>query len=181
METGGTVTLNRKYVTIIVLVTAVAAIAYVLFANVSVQRVGTDIGDAAPNYELPMYSGGTGSLTDYEGDVIVMNMWASWCEPCEEEIPALMDFSQSYKQKGVTVLTVNMDLKGSKDAAEEFVKNYNMTNTPAMRDADGEIDELYNINHLPTTYIINRDRTIVEKHAGPLTFEQLEEMVEENL
>ncbi|RSL32023.1 TlpA family protein disulfide reductase [Salibacterium salarium] len=173
--------LNHKYVTILVLATAAAAIAYVLFANISVQKVGTDIGDTAPNYELPMYNGQTASLTDYEGDIIVMNMWASWCEPCKEEVPALLDFHNSYKEQGVTVLTVNMDLKGSKKAAEEFVEDYNMTTTPAMKNGEGKVDDLYNITHLPTTYIISRDRTIVEKVAGPLSFEQLEDIVEKEL
>ncbi|MFZ4452184.1 TlpA family protein disulfide reductase [Salibacterium aidingense] len=174
--------LNRKYITLLVIGTAVLAIAYVLFANISVQRVGTDVGNAAPDYELPMYNQKSGSLSDYDGNVIVMNMWASWCEPCTEEIPALMEFQEAYREEGVTVLTVNMNsYERTQEEPEQFVEEYNMERSPAMVDKEGEVADLYNIQRLPTTYIIKRDGTIVEKVEGPVSFDDLEQLVESEL
>ncbi|MGY4690200.1 TlpA family protein disulfide reductase [Salibacterium sp. K-3] len=174
--------MQRKYITMLVLGVSALALAYVLFSNISVQKVGTSIGDAAPRFELPMYNEEQGSLTDYEGDVIVLNMWASWCGPCTEEIPALMEFQESYRDEGVTVLTVNMNsFERNQEEPREFVDTYNMDRSPAMIDENGEVAELYDIQRLPTTYIIGRGRTIVDKTVGPLRVEDLEELVKSEL
>ncbi|SFP24784.1 TlpA family protein disulfide reductase [Salibacterium halotolerans] len=174
--------LQRKYITMLVLGVSVLAVAYVLFSSISFQKVGADIGNAAPRFELPMYNGEEGSLSDYEGDVIVLNMWASWCGPCTEEIPALMEFQESYRDRGVTVLTVNMNsFERNQKEPRNFVETYNMTRSPAMIDKEGKVADLYNIQRLPTTYIIGRNRTIVDKTVGPVEVDDLEELVESEL
>ncbi|SFL69255.1 Peroxiredoxin [Salibacterium qingdaonense] len=174
--------LQRKYITMLVLGVSVLAVAYVLFSSISFQKVGAGIGEAAPRFELPMYNGEEGSLSQYEGDVIVLNMWASWCKPCTEEIPALMEFQESYRERGVTVLTVNMNsFERNQDDPESFVDTYNMSRSPAMIDEDGEVAELYNVQRLPTTYIIGRDRTIVDKTVGQVELDDLKKLVENEL
>ncbi|MFD2704351.1 TlpA family protein disulfide reductase [Salibacterium lacus] len=174
--------LQRKYMTMLVLGVAVLAVVYVLFSSISFQKVGAEVGNAAPRFELPMYDGKEGSLSEYEGDVIVLNMWASWCKPCTEEIPALMEFQETYRDQGVTVLTVNMNsFERSQDDPRKFVDTYNMSRSPAMIDQEGEVAELYNVQRLPTTYIIGRDRTVVDKTVGQVALDDLEKLVENEL
>ncbi|MFB4163522.1 peroxiredoxin family protein [Alteribacillus sp. JSM 102045] len=174
--------MKQKYITSLVIAAAVVAIGYVLFTNISVQKVGTEKGDAAADFTLPMYNGENHSLSSYEGDIVIMNMWASWCEPCTKEIPELMELHKEYNDQGVTVLTINMNsYERNQTEAEKFVEEFDMTQTPAMIDEEGEVADLYNLQYLPTTYVIASDGTITEKIAGETNFEQLEEIIEELL
>ncbi|WP_240377638.1 TlpA family protein disulfide reductase [Bacillus piscicola] len=174
--------MNRKVVTSLILIVAAAAILFVVFTNLSVSRVGTEKGDIAPDFTLPMYNGNEGSLSNYEGNVVIMNLWASWCDPCRREMPELMKLHQEYKDKGVTVVTVNMNsYERTQEEAEKFVKEHDMEQTPAMIDEEGEVADLYNLQLLPTTYILDENRKIVDKIAGETNFEQLENKIKEHL
>ncbi|WP_158735238.1 peroxiredoxin [Alteribacillus sp. YIM 98480] len=174
--------MNKKFITSMVLVAAIIIISYVIFTNISAQEVGTQEGDAAADFTLPSYNGEERSLSSYEGNIVIMNMWASWCEPCTEEIPELMEFHEQYEEQGVVVLTINMNsFERKQEHAEKFVEQFDMRQTPALIDEEGEVADLYNLQYLPTTYIITRDGTIAEKIAGEIDFKQLEEKVADQL
>ncbi|MFB5661562.1 TlpA family protein disulfide reductase [Alteribacillus sp. HJP-4] len=172
--------MNSKWRTTVILGLAVAAVAYVFFTNVTVPKVGSDVGDAAPDFQASSYQGEKLSLSSFEEDVVILNMWASWCEPCTEEIPALIDIHENYQSEGLTLVTLNMNsYERTREDGENFVKELDMTRTPALIDEDGSIAEVYNIQALPTTYIIDRNGIIVEKISGEVSFAQLDQIIQE--
>lgn len=165
--------MNKIVITRVVLILAVVAGVYVILANATLNKVGIEIGDKAPNYTLPTFEGEAQSLSDYKGNIVVMNMWASWCEPCTREIPDLMRLHNTYDE--VTLVAVNMNsYERNRDGAESFVEEYDMNRIPSLIDEEGEVASLYQLQHLPTTYIIDEDGIIVERMEGETTFEQLE-------
>jgi cytochrome c biogenesis protein CcmG, thiol:disulfide interchange protein DsbE len=110
-------------------------------------------------------------LADYKGKVIVLNFWATWCGPCQTEIPELVRAYAEYKDKGVVVLGVSID-----DAAETL-RDYGAQkdmNYPSLL-MTAEMDDAYGpIIGVPITLFIGRDGQIARRHLGPVTKEQVE-------
>jgi peroxiredoxin len=110
-------------------------------------------------------------LADYKGSVILLNVWATWCGPCQLEIPELVETYAKYKDKGVVVLGVSLD-----DTAEmlrEYAPKKQM-NYPLLLMQD-DFDEAYGpIVGVPITFFIGRDGTIVRRHFGPVSKEQVD-------
>ncbi len=113
-------------------------------------------------------------LADYKGKVILLNVWATWCGPCELEIPELVEAYSKYKDKGVVVLGISLD-----DPAEtlrEYAPKKQM-NYPLLV-WDDAFDEAYGpIVGVPITFFIGRDGTISHRHFGPVTKERIEQEI----
>jgi peroxiredoxin len=113
-------------------------------------------------------------LADYKGKVILLNVWATWCGPCELEIPELVEAYSKYKDKGVVVLGISLD-----DPAEtlrEYAPKKQM-NYPLLL-WDDAFDEAYGpIVGVPITFFIGRDGTISRRHFGPVTKERIEQEI----
>ncbi len=113
-------------------------------------------------------------LADYKGKVIVMNFWATWCGPCQAEIPELIETYNEYKDRGVVVLGISID-----DTAETL-RAYAPTkkmNYPVLLMQD-DVDEAYGpIFGVPITYFIGRDGRISRKHLGPVTKAQVDQEI----
>lgn len=93
----------------------------------------------------------------------MLNFWATWCSPCIEEMPSLVQMQQRMKDKGVTVLAVSVDVDG--DAFKNFVRDHNV-NLLAVRDASQKSNELYGTFKFPETYIIDRSGVVRRKFIG---------------
>lgn len=110
-------------------------------------------------------------LADYKGSVILLNVWATWCGPCQLEIPELIETYNKYKDKGVVVLGVSLD-----DTAEmlrDYAPKKGM-NYPLLLWQD-DFDDAYGpIFGVPVTFFIGRDGTIVRRHFGPVSKEQVD-------
>ncbi|WP_227935069.1 TlpA family protein disulfide reductase [Alkalihalobacillus deserti] len=167
----------KRNATIIVLsAAAILLIAIIFFQDR--QEVGSEPGMMAENFTLPMHNQETGELNDYIGDVIILNTWASWCEPCRDEMPDLMRLQEDYETEGLTILTVNMQkLERTLTDAPLFIDELNI-NLPVFFDENGTVYERYNIIGLPTTYIIARDGTIEHLIRGEVDYEGLESLIE---
>lgn len=126
----------------------------------------------APEFLLKDVAGHDVRLSDFRGQVIVVNFWATWCQPCRIEIPWFNDISDRYKDKGVVLLGISMDDGGAKDV-EPFLKE-----TPIhyrVLIGTEEVAEKYGgIFGIPTTIIIGRDGTIVTKHLGLTDKDEIE-------
>ena len=113
-------------------------------------------------------------LADYKGKVILLNVWATWCGPCEQEIPELVEAYSKYKDKGVVVLGLSLD-----DPAETL-RAYapkKQINYPLLLWEDA-FDEAYGpIVGVPITFFIGRDGTISRRHFGPVTKERIEQEI----
>jgi cytochrome c biogenesis protein CcmG/thiol:disulfide interchange protein DsbE len=120
------------------------------------------IGSAAPDFTV-QDSQNKISLRQFHGQVVVLNFWATWCAPCVEEIPSLVEMQRRMKAKGVTVVAVSVDV--DENAYRQFVKDHNV-NLLTVRDASGKSNGLYGTFKFPETYVIDRNGVMRRKFIG---------------
>jgi cytochrome c biogenesis protein CcmG/thiol:disulfide interchange protein DsbE len=128
------------------------------------------IGTAAPDFTVQDDDRKI-SLADYRGKVVVLNFWASWCAPCVEEMPSLVQLNDRFKDKGITVVGVSIDVDG--DAYHKFLKDYKI-NFPTVRDPNQKTSGLYGSFKWPETYIIDRNGIVRRKFIGAVEWSQPE-------
>ena len=122
------------------------------------------IGSNAPDFSL-QDSDHKITLSQFRGQVVVLNFWATWCPPCVEETPSLVQMQARFKNKGVVVLAVSID---ADDAAyHKFLKEYSV-NMVTVRDEAQKASTLYGTFGWPETYIIDRNGLIRRKFIGPV-------------
>ncbi|ABA89195.1 apocytochrome c disulfide reductase ResA [Syntrophotalea carbinolica DSM 2380] len=121
------------------------------------------IGLEAPNFKLKNQAGEVTTLRQYRGQVVVLAFWATWCPACREELPSLAGLHRRMAGQGVMVLGIN----GGESAARvnDFMNRANL-DLPVLLDASGEVHGLYQVRQYPTTYIIDRQGKLVERHIG---------------
>ena len=130
---------------------------------------------AAPALDLPrLAGGGKQRLSDYRGQVVVLNFWASWCEPCRAESPLLERWHRRLKRRGGTVLGV--DVLDVDSDARAFALEYNLS-YPQLRDKDGDALEGFGVIAYPETFVIDRRGRIAASRRGPVDERFLRERV----
>jgi len=130
-------------------------------------------GFKAPDFELTTLVGQSIHLADLEGSPVIINFWASWCPPCQSEMPEFEKFYQEYQEKGLTVLAVNSTSQDELQAIYTFVANENLT-FPILLDNDGSVFNLYQIQALPTTFFIDKNGMIKQiVIGGPISIATL--------
>jgi len=137
--------------------------------------VAQNQNQTAPDFSLQALDGGSISLNDYAGQVILVNMWATWCPPCKAEMPGINAFYEDYKDDGFVVLAIN----SQEDAAtvQKFISEQGFT-FPVLLDGRGAVMNLYQVRGLPTTFIIDRNGQVQFSHSGAITYEQLEKVIQ---
>ena len=134
------------------------------------------VGRAAAPFSLTAFDGTPVELGALRGKVVVVNFWASWCNPaCYEEAPVLERGWRAYRERGVVVLGV--DIQDTDEAAQKFINAFGLTfkNSP---DRGGKISVDYGIYGVPETFFIDRAGRIHRKHVGAVTDEVFRETVE---
>ncbi len=126
-------------------------------------------------YSLPDMSGKMHSLADYKGKWVIVNYWATWCPPCQEEIPDLVSFHDSHKDTDAVVLGINLEDVGQ-EQLESFVDSF-MISYPILRSEPMATTPLGPVPGLPTTYIVAPDGSPVARQVGPVTSKQLEDYI----
>jgi len=126
-------------------------------------------------YSLPDMSGKMHSLADYKGKWVIVNYWATWCPPCQEEIPDLVSFHDSHKDTDAVVLGINLEDVGQ-EQLESFVESF-MISYPILRSEPLATTPLGPVPGLPTTYIVAPDGSPVARQVGPVTSKQLEDYI----
>ncbi len=126
------------------------------------------IGKPAPQFTV-QDSDRTVSLSDLKGKVVVLNFWATWCPPCVEEMPSLIQMQQRMKDNGVIVLAVSVD--DDQNSYQKFLRD-NRVNLLTVRDADQKSNHLYGTFKFPETYIIDRNGVVRRKFIGPVDWTQ---------
>lgn len=117
----------------------------------------------APTFEAKDSNGKAVTLADYKDRVVLLNFWATWCEPCKMEIPWFMEFETQYRDRGFAVLGVSLDETGWKSVAP-FVAHNHINYKITM--GTEELGTLYGVQALPTTYMIDRSGRLAAAHRG---------------
>ncbi len=125
------------------------------------------------NYTLKDMNGKEVRLADYKGKVIMLNFWATWCGPCQAEIPMFVKLQEKYRDQGLVFLGVSVD--DEPPALQSYAQKMRM-NYPILVGADHEdLQQAYGpMVGIPTTMLIGRDATICTKYMGAQTFERFE-------
>lgn len=133
----------------------------------------------AKDFKTALLNGETFQLSSHKGEVVVLNIWATWCPPCVEEMPDLVDIHKKYNDRGLVILGVSIDEQG-KSVVIPFIEKYNVT-YPITID-DGTIMEKYGPTMgIPTTYIIGPKGYLCYFATGALTKKELKPRIEKLL
>jgi peroxiredoxin len=123
-------------------------------------------GHPAPVFTFPGLDGKMVSLADYKGKVVFLNIWATWCPPCREEMPSMEKLYRQLKGEDFEILAVSVDASGA-EAVGPFMKAHTLT-FPALLDPGGEIQDLYGTTGIPESFIIGREGRIEKVVIGAL-------------
>jgi len=137
------------------------------------------VGKPAPGFTLPTLDGAEVSLSQFRGQPVLINFWASWCVPCREEMPELVRAYEAYKAEGLVILGLNLTFTDSLPEVQRFANEFNMTFPILLDEGGAVVERLYRIPGLPMSVFINRDGTIERIHVGIMSGEQVDQYVEE--
>jgi thiol-disulfide isomerase/thioredoxin len=147
-------------------------------------------GAAAPEARLaiPTLEGSTASLDQYKGKVVLVNFWATWCDPCKTEIPWLIEFNQKYGPKGLVILGIAMDDEGKK-VVEPWVKTKRFDvngqqapmDYPILLGNDKIADKFGGILGLPTSMLYSRDGRKIKTIVGLINYQDLSKTLDSQL
>lgn len=126
-------------------------------------NLAAEIKIPAPDFTLKSRTGENIRLSDFRGQVVLLNFWASWCGPCRQEMPILGDIHKKYEPLGFSVLGINVDLKSEKAIA--YLKD-TPVDFPVLYDPESKVSELYSVSAMPSSAIIDRDGNVRYVHAG---------------
>lgn len=152
----------------------VGAVALVLGVGLFVasSRLGAElfplrIGDDAPDFSaLPMAEGAAPKgIADYEGEVVLLNIWATWCGPCRVEMPSMQLLEERLGPKGLRIVAVSVDVAGMERAIDEFAEGLKLS-FEILHDAPGQIQQQYQTTGVPETFIIGRDGKLRRRVIG---------------
>jgi thiol-disulfide isomerase/thioredoxin len=143
---------------------------------------------AAPDVTFKNLDGGDVSLASFKGKVVLVNFWATWCDPCRSEIPDLIGLQDKYSSKGFTLLGASMDDDGKK-SIEPFMQStqFNVHGVektmdyPIVLGTDAITDKFGGLLGMPTSFLISRDGKIVKKYLGVIDAKQVTKDVESQL
>jgi len=156
----------------------VASTIYILQEN-SLQSdfstVPVQVNFAAPELTLTDSQGATHSLADYRGQVVLVNLWATWCPPCKEEMPALQTFYNKHVDQGFTIVAVN-DGDPTADVLQ-FIKDYQLTFPVWLDPTYIATEQAFKTLNLPSSFIIDRTGTVRLMWVGGITRKMLDKYV----
>ncbi len=147
------------------LITAVIAVAavYALLAGSSTPSI-LGRGSAAPDFELPRLGGGALVLAELRGQVVLVNFWATWCGPCEDEMPAMERMYRALHPEGFELLAISVD--EDETAVDRFREEMGIS-FPILLDPTHTVSSLYQTFRFPESFLIGRDGFVVERYIGP--------------
>ncbi|AZU63195.1 thiol-disulfide oxidoreductase ResA [Neobacillus mesonae] len=160
----------------IILAVLVAAVAYTLYANFMKDHAEkVAVGSLAPDFVLTDMQGNKHKLSDYKGQGVFLNFWGTWCPPCKKEMPYINNQYHQFKDKGVQVLSVN--IQESELAVNQFADRYKL-DFPIVIDTDKEVMTTYGIDNLPATFLIDKDGKVVKSTTGEMSEDMVRDFME---
>ena len=122
------------------------------------------VGSKAPDFRAVTVDGApvTKTIADYKGDVVLLNVWATWCLPCRTEMPSIQSLHDRFGARGLKIVAVSVDNSGFADEIRKFRDEYGLT-FEILHDATGNIKRDYHTTGVPETFVIGRDGVIRKK------------------
>ena len=119
----------------------------------------------APEYAAPRLDGDTVALAALRGRPVLLNVWATWCAPCRDEMPGLQALHERYRASGLEVVGASIDARGASDAIRSFAQEFGITFT-ILHDADETVNRLFRTNGVPETFLIDAEGRIAHRWIG---------------
>lgn len=160
----------------VILSVLLAAVVYTLYASLTKDKAKIAVGEKAPDFVLTDMEGNKHQLSDYKGKGVFINFWATYCGPCEKEMPDINSQYNIYKDQGVVVLAVNIG--EPQLMISNFLKKHQL-DFPILQDKSKDVSRTsYDIYNLPATILINPEGEIVEIIEGQLPEGRIKNMME---
>ena len=163
-----------KPLTFALIVGVLSAALYFQVNSLKHPSVGVEIGQLAPDFTLSTLEGDTISLSDFRGQIVLVNDFATWCGPCQAETPSLVDV---YNSEGGNVVFIGLNLQETESKVAEFKDQYNIP-YPLVLDPDGKVTGLYRPVGLPTSWFVDSEGVVRYIHAGPMTAAMVQETLD---
>ncbi len=125
------------------------------------------VGSPAPEYATRALGGDSVSLAALRGKVVLLNVWATWCHPCREEIPVLQGYHDRHAKDGLAVIGVSVDAAGMDGGIRDFAREFKMT-YPLWLDPDERISTQFLTIGVPSTFLIDRKGVVVWRRTGAI-------------
>jgi thiol-disulfide isomerase/thioredoxin len=126
-----------------------------------------EIGQPAPAYQTVSLAGDSVSLAQKRGRVVLLNVWATWCHPCRDEIPILQALHERYAPRGLDLVGVSVDAHGEEATIRDFARDFKMT-YPLWLDPDERVQSTFLAIGVPATFLIDREGVLRWRHVGPV-------------
>jgi peroxiredoxin len=140
-------------------------------AQDGILQVAPIVGSLAPDFELSDTLGNTIRLSDHQGQVVLLNFWATWCVPCRVEMPALQVRFEAHESVGLAILAIDFD--ESAEQVGDFGREFDLT-FPLVLDPGGVVQQLYRVRGYPTSVFLDEQGVIRALHIGVMTESQLD-------
>ena len=149
-----------------------AVLALLAFGLLSQSEASLEIGDPVPDTDLPrLGEEGTGRIDEFRGNWVFINFWASWCEPCRQESPALERYWIEHRDDDFVMLGI--DSRDLTDDALAFIEDFELT-YPMLRDGDGKRSEAFGMRGFPESFLVDPDGNLALLRPGPVDDEYME-------
>ena len=125
------------------------------------------VGAPAPAYATVSLDGDSVSLAAQRGKVVLLNVWATWCHPCRDEIPELRQIHARYRDRGLELIGVSVDTDGSDDTIRGFMRDFKME-YPVWRDPDERVSAQFLVIGVPATFLVDRQGVLRWRKTGPI-------------
>jgi peroxiredoxin len=161
-------TVRQQWMVVAGIVALLAGVGFIGTRLLSDELAQVAVGSKAPPFtavtldSVPV----SRALADYSGSVVLLNIWATWCEPCRVEMPSIEAVHRELASRGLKVVAVSIDQPGKAQAIRDFVAEYGLT-FDVLHDSTGGIQTVYRTTGVPETFVLSRDGTIRKKWIGP--------------
>lgn len=169
--------MNKKITIIVIIILLIGTFAFSYINNQSKNdrpEVGVEVGKSAPDFELRDLNDNPVKLSDYRGQKVFLNFWASWCPPCRAEMP---DMQKLYEEDFTDFKIIAVNVGENKSTAAEFIME-NSLDFKVLLDRDEEISRDYLVRGIPTSYFLDENGVIINKVSGLISYDKMLELAE---
>ncbi|MFC7391521.1 thiol-disulfide oxidoreductase ResA [Scopulibacillus cellulosilyticus] len=159
---------KRLIIRTVIILALVLAVGFTIYQIFNKDKT-VETGDRAPDFALTDFNGHQVKLSDLKGKAVMLNFWASWCDPCKKEMPYIENVYKTMNKKKVVILAVNIE--ESHFAIQNFLSKHHIT-FPIVMDKNRDVTDAYGIGPIPTTFFINKDGMVEEKVVGSMPSEK---------